>query len=368
MNEDHDCIGGASRRDVASPEALQLRVETSVIALSRREPIRASEPIPDEIQGLLRVDDVPGRAGKAQAIAATMKHMGGRIAREPTEAHCPRWLDLEFVPKLLPFRERASAVLREAARHYQFVEPVSLGIRSGPDVVPFAGEALRYIYPWRTIGKVFVGHGTDFDNPTDSGSGVLVGRNLILTASHVAPWGRGPGQWWMRFIPGYRKGDVDPEPHSSSYVEEFFGTYSDVSDPEASGTDYVICKLYRPLGDALGWMGSRSFGSEAAYYSRRFISVGYPNSFSGRPAVEFDIDIDDIDSDGSGLELETTYGSSPFGPGWSGGPLWMWENEKPYVVGILSGHEKDELDPRRFVFGGGGLLVDRVKHGLAHFA
>jgi hypothetical protein len=27
---------------------------------------------------------------------------------------------------------------------------------------------------------------------------------------------------------------------------------------------------------------------------------------------------------------------------------------KPYVVGILSGNEKDGLDPRRYVFGGGG--------------
>jgi len=114
-------------------------------------------------------------------------------------------------------------------------------------------------------------------------------------------------------------------------------------------------------------MGSRSFGDEDDYFARRYISVGYPNSFGGKPAVEFDIDIDDIDSDGDGLELETTFGTSPFGYGWSGGPLWLWENEKPYVVGVLAGSEKDEFDPRRWVFAGGKLLVERVKFGLTNF-
>jgi len=226
-----------------------------------------------------------------------------------------------------------------------------------------ADEALRFSYPWCTIGQVLVGY--NLGTELWSGSGVLVGRNLLLTASHVAPWNRGPGQWWMRFVPGRR---ITDEPHGSSYVESFYGTFSDINDFEASGKDYVICKLYTPLGNALGWMGSRSFGSESDYYNRRFISVGYPGYFGDRPAVDFDIDIDDIDSDSPGLELETTYPGSPEGPGWSGGPLWMWENEAPYVVGILSGDEKDELDPRRNVWGAGGLLVDRVKFGINNWS
>jgi hypothetical protein len=37
------------------------------------------------------------------------------------------------------------------------------------------------------------------------------------------------------------------------------------------------------------------------------------------------------------------------------------------VIGIRSGSEKDELDPRRGVFSGGRHMVDLVKHGLAYF-
>ena len=255
------------------------------------------------------------------------------------------------MPRLVPFKQ-SRALGGVAGRTY--VEPMTT-YRTNER----ADEALRFSDPWCTMGQVLVGY--NLGTRLWSGSGVLVGRNLVLTASHVAPWNRAPGQWWMRFVPGRR---ITNEPHGSSYVESFYGTYSDVNNFEASGKDYVICKLYTPLGNALGWMGSRSFGSEDDYYNRRFISVGYPGYFGDRPAVDYDIDIDDIDSDSPGLELETTYPGSPEDDGWSGGPLWMWENESPFVVGILSGSEKDELDPRRHVWGAGGLLVIVRSMGL----
>ncbi|HJQ56442.1 MAG TPA: hypothetical protein VJ890_06025 [Vineibacter sp.] len=368
----------------------------------RAEPIRASEAIPDAVLSLLRPENaLYALSASAPKIEMTTERMGateawrvvvradgrelhaglpgekqigavaGRVDRGNgfSDSHRPLWLDLEYLPKLVPFRAAVTDRRNGRLALHQFVEPLSRTRNTQTGLVPLTSESLlRYSYPWCTIGCVFVGDGTDFANPIASGSGVLVGHNLMLTASHVAPWGRGPGQWWMRFVPGYRYGDRDPEPHSSSYVERFYGTFSDIDDFEASGQDYVICKLYRPLGNALGWMGTRSFGYEDDYFARRYVSVGYPGSFGGKPAVEFDIDIDDIDWDGDGLELETTHGTADMGRGWSGGPLWLWENDKPYVVGIMSGHEKDELDPRRYVFGGGGLMVQRVKFGQANFA
>lgn len=377
-----------------SPQRDHTRRITRVTAeqLAALDPVRATHPMPEDIKALLRndasaylrathdgkitlterrIDDtwarvtlhgggttllggLPGLKQAADAIAADAVQPHRTLLTEP---HRPAWLDLEYVPRLVPFRLTR---VRGANCARLFTEPVS-----AYHTDERANEALRFIYPWRTIGQVLVGFGTDFTNVQWSGTGVLVGRNLVLTASHVAPWNRGPGQWWMRFVPGRR---INDEPHGSSYVESFYGSYEDPNDFEASGWDYVICKLYTPLGDALGWMGTRSFASEDDYYRRRYISVGYPGYFGDKPAVEYDIDIDDIDNDGAGLELETSYDNSPLGDGWSGGPLWMWENEKPYVVGILSGNEKDELDPRRYVFGGGGLLVDRVKYGLANFA
>ncbi len=330
-----------------------------VAALAELQPSRATAPMPREVRQLLRTSSVDGAGEKLGAKQFTVaraekgKHKGA--VRAVTEPKRHAWLDLEYLPRLVPFRSPRWDLARQV-RHY--VEPLTMHKHSGgPD------EAMRFSYPWCTIGQVLVGH--TLGTQLWSGSGVLVGRNLMLTASHVAPWNRGPGQWWMRFVPGRR---ILDEPHGSSYVEAFFGTYSDPANFEASGKDYVICKLFTPLGNALGWMGSRSFGSESDYYSRRFISVGYPGYFGDKPAVHFDIDIDDIDSDSPGLELETTYPGSPQDDGWSGGPLWMWENERPFVVGILSGSEKDELDPRRHVWGGGGLLVDRVKHGITHWS
>jgi len=41
--------------------------------------------------------------------------------------------------------------------------------------------------PWCTIGKVFTGRDSNFNVPIWTGSGVMVGKNLLLTASHVVP-------------------------------------------------------------------------------------------------------------------------------------------------------------------------------------
>jgi hypothetical protein len=115
-------------------------------------------------------------------------------------------------------------------------------------------------------------------------------------------------------------------------------------------------------------MGTQCFGDEDAYTAARWISVGYPGWFfnANRPAVEFDIDIDDIDSDDPGLELEITDGHAG-GQGWSGGPLWGVIDNDFRVIGIRSGTEQDGLDPRRGVFSGGRHMVELVKHGLVHF-
>jgi hypothetical protein len=40
-------------------------------------------------------------------------------------------------------------------------------------------------YPWCTIGKVFVGWNSNFNNTLWTGSGCLLGKNITLTANHV---------------------------------------------------------------------------------------------------------------------------------------------------------------------------------------
>ena len=210
-------------------------------------------------------------------------------------------------------------------------------------------------WPWCTIGKVF---STGGPSGPEEGSGVLVGPNLMLTASHAAPWGS--GAWSMEFVPATAAGSTV----CSSFVSQFRGVRT---EPEVSGLDVVVCRLYSPLGNALGWMGTQSWGNEDEYYRRRFMSSGYPATFGGRPAVEHDISIVDIDNDGDGLELELPIGH-PLTDGWSGGSLWYFPNQQAVAVGIQPGSEKDEFDPRRHVNAGGRHLVDLVRFGLAQLA
>ncbi|MCE6997113.1 hypothetical protein LZG04_20240 [Saccharothrix sp. S26] len=330
--------------------------------LAEAAPVAATREMPEELREMLdsnsgpfvrsasppRMDfgavEVPGAPGMWRIVANDDEELHTALpGREQTEltsadarveavagtaGHRPPWVPLEHLPRLAPFR----------ADGRLFFEPRAIE------------EPNRLAYPQRTVGIVLSSDGF-------RGSGVLVGPNLMLTAGHVAPWGQSP--WSMEFIPAFREGD---RPFGSSFVETYrgFNTHGEVS-----GKDYVICKLYNPLGTALGWMGTKSFGDEDEYYRRRYLTSGYPGSFGSRPAVEFDLGVRDIDDDSPGLELEFAL-RADVGPGWSGGPLWL-PAEGPAVAGIYSGRETDELDPRRHVFGGGGGMVDLVKFGLANW-
>lgn len=331
--------------------------------LAEAAPVPATEDMPGELREMLhshsgpfvrsaarpKVElstvEVPGAPGTWRIVGADRERLHTTVpgreqteltaadvaqaeAASETEGHRPPWVPLEHMPRLTPFR----------ADGRLFFEPRAVE------------ETNRLAYPQRTVGIVLSSHGF-------RGSGVLVGPNLVLTAGHVAPWGH--SSWSMEFIPAFREGD---RPFGSSFVEAYRGFNT---GSEVSGKDYVICKLYNPLGTALGWMGTKSFGNEDEYYRRRYVTSGYPGSFGTRPAVEFDLGVRDIDNDSPGLELEFAL-RADVGPGWSGGPLWL-PAEGPAVAGVYSGRETDELDPRRHVFGGGGGMVDLVKFGLANW-
>ncbi|MEZ5085761.1 MAG: trypsin-like serine protease [Tessaracoccus sp.] len=206
------------------------------------------------------------------------------------------------------------------------------------------------IYPMCTIGIVRVSVN---GKPKHRGSGVMVGPNLLLTAGHVAPWGA--SNWDMEFIPAYRNGN---RPFGSAWVRQYRG-YNTKNN--VTGHDYAICRLYTPIGNVVGWMGARSYGKDSQYEALTYMSSGYPGSYGERPAVELGMRIADIDNDSPGLELEFAT-RKDLGPGWSGGPLWPGSTQ-PYVHGVLSGTEKDFLDPRRLVYAAGSPMVDLVRYG-----
>ena len=276
------------------------------------------QPLLTEIPGMDTEDLTKVAAPAVQRVRETLS----------TEAYRPPWAAEELMPRLVPFR----------SGNRIYLEPQAME------------EGQRLNYPWRTVGIIFNSQGK-------RGSGVLVGPNLVLTAGHLAPWGQSP--WSMEFVPAFRGMGANPRPYGSSFIQNYRGFNT---RPEVSGKDFVICKLYQPLGNAIGWMGSKSFGNEDEYYRRSYLASGYPVHFGERPAVELDLGIRDIDNDSPGLELETVNRPDLQG-GWSGGPLWL-PQEGPAVVGVHSGLETDELDPRRAVFAGGPGMIDLIRFGI----
>jgi hypothetical protein len=258
---------------------------------------------------------------------------------QPFEAHRPAWLDQVYMPKVWPWSVYAACPSND------------IGFR------PLILELATAEWPWTAIGKLFIQRR---GQQIKIGSGVLVGPNLLLTASHAMPWET--GDFAVRFVPAYRNGNDVRFGHA--YVDQWRG----IRHPEgtATGLDYVICKLNWRIGERTGWLGSWWSSDEDFYERRSWFSVGYPRSFLGgeRPAVEFNATVEDIDNEGDGLEIETDNFTDG---GWSGGPLWGWIEDQPRVIGICSGKDKDGLDPTRSVFAGGEHLVDLVRFGIANW-
>ncbi|HEU4462827.1 MAG TPA: hypothetical protein VFR75_09570 [Solirubrobacterales bacterium] len=282
------------------------------------------------------------------------------VSEDPGQAgNRPPWLAQTYLPRAAPALVSADALSGLADR------PLPMSLLSHlPDL-----ELFDRSYPFSAIGRVFVGTDPTVNDRnwptlfTHYGSGALVGRNLLVTASHLAPWDRPPGQWWMRFVPAYWgaiRGSGFTEPFGGSFVEHFTGVKINIDD--VNGRDLVICKLYRPLGDVTGWFGHWRWFDDDEYKNWPYTSVGYPeNPYLGeRPVLVPFAAVEDVEPDGDGRELET----HPFASdGWSGGPLYFWRNQQPLVVGVCSGIEK-----RQSVFSGGPRLLDLVAFGLSSWS
>ncbi|GJG85944.1 hypothetical protein tb265_11250 [Gemmatimonadetes bacterium T265] len=76
-------------------------------------------------------------------------------------------------------------------------------------------------YPWQCVGKLLVWTNPSSPSSQSTGTGTLVGPNLVLTAGHMAPWGSDP--WMMQFIPAYYNGSSILGAGVYSYVESYRG-------------------------------------------------------------------------------------------------------------------------------------------------
>jgi hypothetical protein len=201
----------------------------------------------------------------------------------------PDWLTLAFQPRVAP---------PQPPRPVRFLRR-----RNGVLVVPelVIGNDDRVVFtplawPWTLIGRIdtWVAFPGNTFSPAGSGTGALVGKNVVLTASHLVPWwaealGR---PWMMKFVPAYYDGFSKLGAGVYSYVSELRG-YADHSQ----GDDMAVLKLYQPLGESLGFFGYKTYNDDWEG-DDRWIIMGYPAAVAGgnRPSLQFWVIIHDDDS------------------------------------------------------------------------
>jgi len=225
-------------------------------------------------------------------------------------------------------------------------------------------------YPFLTVAYIE----TRFGSNWFSGSGVLVGRNDVLTASHVV------------YDVNYGLADeiniylsYDPNetnvPYKSVYVSYYanfdpngdglisFGDGKPGNSLGGSELDVALLSLSSAVGDIYGWMGMDfSFSS------------GYAN-VTGHPGRYDDFMTNDYGNVWKdGVDQTIHISNLEINPGNSGGPIWYDNGSGPYVVGVvstasgaasLSGHAhwlKDAIvDNDKFITDGGSS--GSVKYG-----
>lgn len=206
----------------------------------------------------------------------------------------------------------------------------------------------RATFPYRAITYVVV----EWPNGSRSaGSGVVVGQNDVLTAMHVVFNSDRGG--WASTVTIYPGADTKP-----SLVTPFgaFGNGWRIStrttDWDADGNgllsdneaqyDLALIGLYERIGDATGWLGSRSERVDGAA-----TMLGYPSRGTGMMA-------ENVYADAS-----TRWGvfdiDSGLGAGSSGGPLVRQDSSgEVYVVGVASsGDAADTVSTYAALFGPG---------------
>ncbi len=270
------------------------------------------------------------------------------------EGLAPAWVPRTYNPQV------ASSVAQKVLRRRK-------GGRVVPDYVfnPDGRTTFKPSgYPWHCIGRLFVWKDAAAASWSYWGSAALVGKNAILTASHCVPWGSRSGNWKAKFVPAYYDGSSTLGSSVFSWVASAYG-YAE----HAQGDDMAVMKLHDSLGASLGYFGTKTYSDDwedDPYWTL----VGYPGSIAGgqRPTVQSSISIIDDDSDGAGVELEHRADTSG---GNSGGPMFAWWQNGPYVIGTHSGSEEEYHPPasivKNNVAAGGTALVELVKYAHSHW-
>jgi V8-like Glu-specific endopeptidase len=319
------------------------QTHSAFVVTDRREPPLASvKVVPVSTRGssaLWRVDlEIAGAAFGPRAdppaerrVVTPALRRRARGRSEPLPFR-PAWADQTFTPIRGPLVPRHRVLHRGKDLEPLFVFP--------PD--------RRFVYsdqnyPWRCVGRIVV--------PGAIGSGVLIGPRHVLTASHVMNWSNLSAQFTVDQFDNSNLGS------SSAIAVWHYDKISNVNTDNVE-QDYIVLVLAKPLGETLGWLGSREYDDDwddEPFWS----SIGYASDMGGMDRPVFQDDITLEEEDGGDMKVMTST-TGDFVPMQSGSPVFGWWTKGPYAVGVASaqGQGKNWM-------AGGQAMVDMVKTARA---
>jgi hypothetical protein len=204
-------------------------------------------------------------------------------------------------------------------------------------------------YPWRCLCRVQTAQG--------SGSGVMIGPRHVLTASHAVDWTPG---WLTVAVLQENLTPLDTGNAVLAYASSQIGPGS-ISDSD-SDEDYAVLVLDKRLGETYGWFGCRTYDSAWDDETSAWRNLGYPGDRgwgATTPVYQRDFFLNELGADYGSARLirSDTFDNWP---GQSGGPVFGFWEDGPYVVGVVSGQGSEYN-----YISGGSLLTSLVSRARA---
>lgn len=215
-------------------------------------------------------------------------------------------------------------------------------------------------YPYSAIIHLRV---TFPDGSMAQGTGAMVGRNDILTATHVI-YDPDRGGWASNLDitvgVDYNSNRASYESQSLVNLDSFswvanawpqqvfaYGD-NDTMNWNESQYDVALIGLSKAIGEQVGWFGLASGYNQPQWAYQ----IGYPSGSTGMMSGEAWIEPGDYQFV---YNAYASNGSDMMGPGSSGGPLYVYQNESPHIIGV-----KSASDASISTWADIGLLYERL--------